>query len=176
MENINLQPTLENDLVLIRPLADNDFDTLYAAANDPLIWEQHTAERFKKDVFASFFRESMESGGALVVIHKKTGKIIGSSRYKPIPDIDTGVEIGWSFLSREFWGGEYNKAVKSLLIDHALDFYDDIIFYIDKNNIRSQKAVGKIGGEKLPADSKYMINRRNADYLAYIINKQNWKG
>ncbi len=59
------------------------------------------------------------------------------------------VEIGWSFLSRKYWGGVYNKSIKKLLIDYAFESLEDVIFYIGKENIRSQKAVEKIGGIRI---------------------------
>ena len=46
-------------------------------------------------------------------------------------------------------GGKYNKEVKSLMINHAFRFVDNVIFYIDKNNIRSQKAIEKLNGQKI---------------------------
>jgi RimJ/RimL family protein N-acetyltransferase len=77
-----LQPTLTGALVQLRPLRVEDFDDLYAVAADPAIWEQHpSSDRYKEDVFRGFFREAMESGGALAVIDRSIGRMIGSSRY-----------------------------------------------------------------------------------------------
>lgn len=67
---MNLQPTLENDLVLLRPLKPQDFEDLYEVAKDPKIWKQHHADRFKRHEFDRFFKESIESQGALVVFDK----------------------------------------------------------------------------------------------------------
>lgn len=122
MPAINLQPTLSDDSVIIRPLKEDDFDELYDTAKDPLIWEQHPADRYKKDVFDKFFRDSIESGGALVILDKSTSQIIGTSRYKTVEKVDSAVEIGWTFLARKYWGGTMNKAVKRLMIDHAFRF------------------------------------------------------
>src|SRR5690242_1649322 len=78
----DLQPTLTGDLLELRPLRAADSDALYAVASDPLIWEQHPdSDRWKPDVFREFFRVALESGGALVAIDKKEGRIVGSSRY-----------------------------------------------------------------------------------------------
>ncbi|MEO8761065.1 MAG: GNAT family N-acetyltransferase [Bacteroidia bacterium] len=80
--NFELQPTLENDLIKIQPLKSTDFETLYNIASDPLIWEQHpNKDRYKRNVFETFFKGAMESGGAFLVIDTKTGEAIGSSRY-----------------------------------------------------------------------------------------------
>ncbi len=76
------QPTLTGELLRLRPLREEDFDSLHAVASDPLIWEQHPASnRHELDVFREFFRGAMASGGALLVIDAATGAVIGSSRY-----------------------------------------------------------------------------------------------
>jgi RimJ/RimL family protein N-acetyltransferase len=73
-----LQPVLKGDLIELRPLREDDFDKLYAAASDPLIWEQHPAsDRYKEDVFRDFFRGALESGGAFAVVDSETGRVIG---------------------------------------------------------------------------------------------------
>src|SRR5580765_5115517 len=78
----DLQPHLIGELIEVRPLAADDWESLFAVAADPLIWEQHPArERYREDVFREFFREALETGSAFVVIERKTGKVIGSSRY-----------------------------------------------------------------------------------------------
>ncbi len=80
---LDLQPTLENELIILRPLSENDFESLYQVAKDALIWEQHPSkDRFKKDVYAAFFKESMDSKGALLVIDKESNEVIGSTRFK----------------------------------------------------------------------------------------------
>ena len=143
----NLQPTLENDLVLVRPVIIEDFENLYKVAQDPLIWELHqNSDRYQLPVFKQFFKDAINSKGAFVIIDKTTEKIIGSSRYKLADSSDDAVEIGWTFLSRDFWGGVYNKSFKSLMINYAFQYFDYILFNVDQNNFRSQKAVKKLGG------------------------------
>ena len=65
-----LQPTLVGALVTMRPLRPDDFEELYAAASDPLIWEQHPdPERYQREAFESrVFRGGLESGGAFSII------------------------------------------------------------------------------------------------------------
>lgn len=142
-----LQPTLEDEKVLIRPLKENDFDELYAVASDPLIWEQHPFKnRYQLDVFKELFQDSLKCHGALVFIDKYTNKIIGSSRYYEA-DYEYGtVVIGYTFLSRDYWGGTYNRATKTLMINHALKYFKRTLFHVDSNNMRSRRAMEKIGG------------------------------
>ncbi len=175
MTQSKLQPTLQNYLVEIRPLTKHDFNSLYEVAKDPKIWEQHTDARYKKEVFSRFFDDSLKSGGALIMIDKKSGEVIGTSRYNLLDGTDDAIEIGWTFLARKYWGGTYNKAIKTLLIEHAFKFYSDVLFYVDKENFRSQKAMKKIGGVRLPDEHKYHKIRRDNRDLTFCINKKEWK-
>ena len=170
---MDLQPTLENKLVRIRPLDRSDLEPLYQVAKDPKIWEQHPRKRHVKAEFEKFFYESMESNGALSVIDQTTDSIIGSSRYKTFDGVPNMVEIGWTFLGRAFWGGTYNKAMKTLMIQHAFDFVDNIISYVDKDNIRSQKAVQKIGGQKVAGSRLEQFPKPNSNNLTFVIKNEN---
>ena len=59
------------------------------------------------------------------------------------------IEIGWSFLARPYWGGRYNGEMKRLMLDHAYKFVNRVLFIIGPENIRSRRAVEKIGGRLL---------------------------
>src|SRR5262245_54541885 len=108
MNAIDLQPRLVGDLLELRPLAPEDWEVLFAAASDPKIWELHPAsDRYKEEVFRDFFREALEGKGALVVVDRKSGRIVGSSRYR-WHEAAAELEIGWTFLARSHWGGVYN--------------------------------------------------------------------
>jgi len=142
-----LQPTLTGTLLELRPLRDADCDELYAVASDPGIWEQHPAsDRHEKEVFRDFFREAMESGGAFAVIDRASGRIIGSTRYFGYDEPRSEIEIGWTFLARAYWGGVHNGEMKQLMLRHAFQFVNTVIFLVGPRNFRSQRAVEKIGG------------------------------
>jgi RimJ/RimL family protein N-acetyltransferase len=172
----DLQPTLKGNLIVIRPLTLEDFDALFAAASDPLIWEQHPEnDRYKREIFRKFFDGAIESKGAFVVIERKSGRIIGSSRYCNLNQVGREVEIGWTFLERAFWGGSYNRELKSLMLDHAFRFVDRVLFVVGEMNRRSQKALEKIGARvlkkvQLPAPDGTM--RSN---LVFVIRRLGYK-
>jgi len=152
-----LQPTLEGNALRLRPLREEDWDALFAAASDPLIWEQHPApDRYQEKVFREYFREAMESGGAFVVIDKRDGRTIGSSRYLGYNKEASEIEIGFTFLARAYWGGVYNREMKDLMLGHAFRFVRHVVFTVGPRNIRSQKAMEKIGGVRVAprVDSK----------------------
>ena len=143
----DLQPTLQGTLLQLRPLRKEDWDDLLAVAGDPLIWEQHPEpDRYTEKVFRGFFREAMQSGGALIVIDAQDGRVIGSSRFHDYDPEKSEVEIGWTFLARRYWGGAYNRELKQLMLQHAFQFVRRVNFLVGAQNFRSQKAMEKIGG------------------------------
>src|ERR1700720_4187911 len=104
----DFQPVLKGELLELRPLRSEDFHDLYAVASDPLIWEQHPVrDRYQKEVFKAFFSEAIESGGALIAIDRNSGRVIGSSRFHGYNEEKSEIEIGWTFLARSHWGGNY---------------------------------------------------------------------
>lgn len=144
---LDLQPVLQGELLSLRPLRLEDFNALYAVASDPLIWEQHPAsDRYTEKVFREFFREALESGGALIATDAVDGRVIGSSRFHGYDSEKGEIEIGWTFLARSHWGGIYNAEMKRLMLRHAFRFVNSVVFLVGAQNLRSQKAMEKIGG------------------------------
>jgi RimJ/RimL family protein N-acetyltransferase len=147
---IDCQPTPSGTLVELRPLCADDYDALYAAAADPAIWEQHQVkDRHREDVFRPYFDLLLESREALVVLDSATGEIVGLSRYHGYDAVASEVEIGWTFLVRSRWGGPVNRELKSLMLRHAFRFVHNVVFLIDPENRRSQRAVEKVGGVRI---------------------------
>jgi RimJ/RimL family protein N-acetyltransferase len=176
-ELFELQPHLVGELIEVRPLHADDWESLFAVASDPLIWEQHPArDRYREDVFREFFREALEMGSAFVVIERRTGKIIGSSRYylsdqQGFDSSESVVEIGWTFLARAYWGGEYNRELKRLMLEHAFKFVERVVFVIGVTNFRSQKAVEKIGGVRVGRREK-VVTRGIVESFVYEIRRK----
>lgn len=142
-----LQPILRGELLELRPIREDDFAELYAVASDPLIWEQHPAsDRYKEEVFREFFRGALESGGAFIVTDSETGRVIGSTRFFGYDEEKSEIEIGWTFLARSHWGGLHNGEMKRLMLAHAFKFVESVVFLVGPENMRSRRAVEKIGG------------------------------
>ena len=166
-----LRPTLTGDLIELRPLRPEDYTELYAVASDPLIWEQHpSSDRYQEPVFQAFFRDALASGGALIAVDRKDGRVIGSSRYNGYDEAKGEIEIGWTFLARSHWGGVYNGEMKRLMLRHAFRFVRSVIFVIGPHNYRSQRAVEKIGaifaGTKTDATGEKVVYRIEASAFA----------
>ena len=168
----DLQPSLKGELIELRPLTAADWQDLFAVASDPLIWEQHPeSDRCKENVFKAFFSEALESGGAFVIIDKKNQQIIGSTRFFGYDPEKSEIEIGWTFLARSYWGGRYNREMKQLMLAHAFNFVENVVFYVGQNNIRSQRATEKVGGIKSGVVEKTYGNRPPSLNVRYIIKR-----
>jgi N-acetyltransferase len=140
------QPHLSGDLVAVRPLRATDFPALYAVASDPLIWAQHpVSDRYREDVFRDFFVDHLASGGAVLVLDRRTGEVIGTSRFHGHDPARDEVEIGWTFLARPYWGGTYNADLKRIMLEHAFQSVDTVVFLVGEHNVRSRRAVEKLG-------------------------------
>lgn len=161
-----LQPTLSGELLELRPLREIDFDELYAVAADPLIWEQHPVARYQEAEFCKFFADAIHSGGTLVAYDRATEAMIGSSRFHGYRADASEIEIGWSFLARQYWGGRYNREMKRLMLDHAFRFVDSVVFLVGPTNFRSQRAMEKIGGIR---DGR-RLNATGMESLVFRIN------
>jgi RimJ/RimL family protein N-acetyltransferase len=168
---MDLQPHLVGELLELRPLATEDWEALFAAASDPKIWELHPAsDRYKEEVFRVFFQEALDGRGALVAVDRKTGKVIGSSRYRWHESANE-LEIGWTFLIRSHWGGAYNGEMKRLMLAHAFRFVDRVVFRVGATNLRSRRAMEKIGAVLTDRRETATVRGRSIEQVVYQIAK-----
>jgi RimJ/RimL family protein N-acetyltransferase len=165
----DLQPYLAGDLLELRPLRADDWEALFAAASDPKIWELHPVpQRYQENVFREYFREALESRGALVAVDRKTRKIVGSSRYC-WHEAKGELEIGWTFLDRAHWGGAYNGEMKRLMLAHAFTFAERVIFRVGATNLRSRRAVEKIGAVLTQRRETMTLHGKSIEHVVYQI-------
>src|SRR6185369_2533450 len=122
-------------------------------------------DRYQEDVFKTFFREALASGGALLALDRRDGCVIGSSRFHGYDEAKSEVEIGWPFLARSHWGGAYNREMKRLMLRHAFQFLNSVILVVGIHNFRSQRAVEKIGGVRVGTK----LDSRGNECLVYRL-------
>ena len=157
----------------LRGTTPSDRADLFAVASDPSIWELHPSpDRWQEAVFGQFFAEGLASGGMLTVRQTASGAVVGSSRFSTEYAEDGEVEIGWTFLARSHWGGAANREMKHLMLTHAFGSFATVIFCVGKDNVRSRRAVEKIGGRLLdrPAHDK------RPDHVTYAIVREQFHG
>ncbi|WP_031566198.1 GNAT family N-acetyltransferase [Rheinheimera texasensis] len=142
----HLQTPLTGSTILLRPLQPDDWPALMQAASDPLIWTLHPEpERYKPEIFKPVFDGGLASGGAYLICDKRSGEVLGTSRYYEFDATKREVAIGYTFLVRSRWGGATNTELKQLMLDHAFDFADAVWFHVGEQNLRSRRAVEKLG-------------------------------
>jgi RimJ/RimL family protein N-acetyltransferase len=172
MASFNFQPSLADAAVSLRPLCAADFRALYDVASDPAIWAVHPApNRWQAAPFRSYFEACLASGGALVIEDAATHAVLGLSRYDRERAEPGEIEIGWTFLVRQHWGGPTNLAVKRLMVAHALAHFDRVIFLIGADNGRSRRALEKIGGVLLPRQFAASIDGQIVSHVIYAIDR-----
>jgi len=175
-KDINWQPdNLEDNFIKLKPLTVFDFDELYQVASDPLIWEQHPSkDRYKREVFQQYFDGGVSSKTAFIILNKPGNKIIGSTRYYDYQPEGSSIAIGFTFLSRQCWGGLYNKSCKKLLLDYAFQFVEKVYFHIGADNTRSQLAITKIGASKVAELVRGYYGQKQL-HFEYLVHKKDWE-
>jgi RimJ/RimL family protein N-acetyltransferase len=170
------QPVLDGERLYLRPLAEGDWDALFAVASDRLIWAHHPApDRWQEPVFREFFDDALAHGGALAIVDKASGGIIGSSRFQGFDPADGGVvEIGWSFLARPYWGLGYNAEFKRLMLAHALASVERVVFTVGEDNAISRKAMANIGGVLTGETKEVMRGGRPVNHVIFEITRKSF--
>lgn len=171
----DFRPRLEGPRILLRPLVEADWNALFAAAADPRIWEQHPEPlRWTEPVFRRFFNGALASGAAIVFVEQASGRVIGSSRYHGHDPERSEVEIGWTFLVRDRWGGEWNREVKQLMLDHAFRYVDRVVFWVGQDNLRSRRAMEKLGARLRPGVHERPPGSGSPNVI-YEIDRVDWR-
>ena len=105
-----------------------------------------------------------------------TQSIIGSSRFLSYSPSAQEVEIGFTFLGRDYWGGTYNGEMKRLMLRHAFQTVGSVVFLIGQDNVRSKRSVEKIGakfdGERKDATGldAHIYRIRKGDFKSSAVN------
>ena len=176
---MNRQPILEGERVVLRPLRKEDWAGLYAVASDPAVWEQHPMhDRWREDVFAEFFADALAKGGALAVVDKAKNALIGSTRFQAFEEADgsdpASVEIGWTFLSPNYWGKGFNAEMKRLMLTHAFQYVGRVDFRVGETNYRSRIALENIGAERTKRTELTRYEGKRLIHIYYEISAQNF--
>ncbi len=181
MNKFKLQ--LENSIALLRPLESNDFNGFLDIAFDESIWYRTTnriqsEEDLRKYVDDSIKEREKEFRYPFTIIDKRVNRIVGCTSYGNISQKDKRLEIGWTWLGKEFQDTGLNKACKFLLLQNAFENLgmERVEFKTDVLNMQSRKALIKIGAveEGILRSHTLMPDDRRRDTIYYGILKQEW--
>ena len=144
---------LHGQQVDLLPLEENHFEELLEAASDKRIWEFYVGDWSVREKFFKIYYGSLalrEKGWEypFVIVHKPTNKIIGSTRFLDIVPYDKRLEIGGTWLIPEYWATSINFHCKLALLTFSFEtlLAHRVQLKTQHDNIRSRKAIEKIGG------------------------------
>lgn len=149
---------LRGAYIYLELLRHDHIPQLNALSHDPRIWEYTRTllidetfdEQFDKYITTAFDEHYMGGQVSFVIHETVTGRIIGMTRYYKLEPAHKRVSIGFTWYIPEVWGKVHNKECKLLLLQYAFEelHFQRVEFEVAHQNIRSQKAVAKIGGAK----------------------------
>lgn len=179
--------SLEGSRALLVPLKADHIDELYEYGKDESLWthytfrEMKTHERFKDFIMASV--NAMEQGVnefTFCIMDRKSGRPVGTTSFLDIQPESKSLEIGRTWVAKHLHGTGFNVECKYLLLKYCFEEIGliRVFFKTDSNNIRSQKAMEKIGAKYEGTLRNHMIREdgtfRHSAY--YSIIKEEWPG
>jgi RimJ/RimL family protein N-acetyltransferase len=174
---------LENEHVLLRPVREQDRPSLRAIAMDPQIW-RYFIFRIESDAdFDAFFDLGLadQAAGRRIVYHvtdKQSGRAAGSMSFCNISESDARLEIGWSWLGRDFQGRGINRWTKFLMLAHAFERLsaERVEFKTDRLNIQARHGLCNIGAREEGTLRSFnpMPDGRRRDAVYYSVLRPEW--
>lgn len=174
---------LSGPLIELIPLEYAYFEELYAAAADKDLWglvptDCSLPENFQKAYSHSLTEREIGREYPFIIFHKPTQKIIGSTRLFEICPEHRKLEIGWTWITKPFWGSVVNPACKLLLLSFCFEQLKTIRVQLKTKdtNFRSRKAMEKIGAsfEGILRKDKIQANGSSRNAAYYSILDDEW--
>jgi RimJ/RimL family protein N-acetyltransferase len=145
--------SLENEVVLLRPLRENDYEHLVTfSINEPDLWyyslvPADSEENLKTYIHAALKGRTDNKEYPFIVFDKRTGKYAGSTRFYDIQLHHKTLQLGYTWYGKAFQGTGLNKNAKFLLLQFAFETIgvERVEFRADNNNKRSINAMKSIG-------------------------------
>lgn len=176
-------PILESDVVKLRVLAENDIEALSDIADDDTIWSYFTSDLYSNDDMKEWVTQAVleykqQTRVPFLIYDKRIGKIAGSTSYGSIALNHSRLEIGWTWLGKEFQGTGLNRHCKMLLLEYAFEQLElqRVEFKTDVLNKQSRKALLNIGAteEGVLRSHTPMPGHRRRDTIYYSILADEW--
>lgn len=175
---------VENDKILLRPLQITDIDGLLEfSVNEPEIWKYNAfgadgEGNLRKYIHAAVSNRDQGTEYPFVVIDKSENKIIGSTRFYAISNINETLELGYTWYGRKYQGTYVNKNCKFLLLELAFEKlgFERVGFKANSANERSIKAMKSIGCimEGTLRNFAYDAEGNRIDAVVLSILKTEW--
>lgn len=174
---------LENEVVLLKPLEKQDVAGILAAGSYPEIWT-HLSTNIEKEkdvhnfVDKALHEKVLNKEFPFVIVDKKSGEIIGSTRFMDIGKSHQRLEIGFTWLTPAYWRTTVNTNCKYLLLSYCFEVLGlrRVQIKTDHENTRSQKAIERIGAVKEGILRNHMIRKDGTTRhtVMYSVIKEDW--
>ncbi len=145
---------LGDERVELQRLKESHIQEMRLLSSDADIWTWYIEDLSNPDDLEAWMmnrlRESeLGSKMSYAVFEKSSGRVVGSSSYGHIDWAEKTIEIGWTWLGKEFIGSGINKHMKYLMLYHAFSTMEieRLEFRTDEENTRSRRAMEKIGAK-----------------------------
>jgi RimJ/RimL family protein N-acetyltransferase len=181
---IELPPILENEYVKLMPLTLENYHQLISVASEPKLVQYSPAdiaseEGLKKYVERALDDQEKKDAIPFIIYDKKNKEYAGSTRYMNIDWVNKVLHIGATWIGRAFQGSGLNGQMKYLMLNHAFGpmGFEKVEFRIDQRNMRSRKAVEKLGAiqEGILRENVYLLDGYKRSTCCYGILKQEWE-
>jgi N-acetyltransferase len=174
-----LTTRLEGSIVVLEPLAEEHADELWEAARPAEIWAWLAHIGASRDYFDRWLRMSLDAArageeGPFATLERRSGKLIGSSRYLNVRPSDRSLEIGWTWLTPSAWGTGANVEAKLLMLEHAFERLGclRVEFKTDARNERSRAALAALPAQLEGVMRKHMtvpdVGVRDSAYFSIV--------
>ncbi len=176
-------PTLDNDFVKLSLLDLSNYKHLIAVAQQEKLVQYSpsniaTPEALKEYVQTAVDGYYHKTTIPFIVFDKTKNEYAGCTRFMNIDWKNKVLEIGATWIGREFQGSVLNKNMKFLMLQYAFETlgFEKVEFRIDERNIRSRKAVEKIGAnlEGILMKNVYLLDGFKRNTCCYAILKEEW--
>jgi len=169
--------------IVLRAMTENDVDALFEVAQEKGIWE-HLKDRIEsREDAEKYVQEALElklTGSAypFVIVHLVTNKIIGSTRFMSIELPHRRLEIGSTWLEKEYRGTGINTESKYLLLKYCFEVmnFQRAEIRTGHENFRSQKAIERLGAKREGILRNHTIrpNGKLRHTIMYSIISDEW--
>ena len=175
--------TLEGKLVRLEPLAIEHEAALWSVAQDEEIWRWMRVNVQRREQLYDLIHDALRlqaSDGDLpfTIVERQSGQPIGSTRYFDIMPQHRHLEIGHTWLGKQYWRSGINTEAKYLLLRHAFETLGcvRVQFRTDRLNVRSQTAIKRLGAVEEGTLRKHMWvqNQRFRDTVYFSILDDEW--
>lgn len=180
---IDFDIKLQTDDILLRPLQAEDMENFAKLTADKQMWVYFTNDlsdraELEKWVNDALLQKENHTRLPFSIVYKKTGNIIGSTSFGNISYRDKRIEIGWTWLSKDYQGKGINEKIKYLMLHYCFEHQDflRVECKTDVLNIPARKALIRISmtEEGILRSHTLMTHNRRRDTIYYSILKSEW--